>query len=350
MRTIRKLVRPAVVAAVAGMVATGALACGSPPVAEQPPPPTDGRQALLSAFDDHRIVGLMSPVVGDFVVDLIGSRRFPDTVDDIVIECGNALHQPILDRYVRGEDVPLAEVAKVWRDTTQISCGYSSFYERLIPFVRRVNDRLPAADRLRVLAADPPVDWSTVHRPADIEPFLDREPHIADVVKTEVLAKNRTALLLFGLRHLTRGEHRSAVWLYEQDYPGVTYVVAYHRRFEKDNDRLEARLASWKVPALLPIRETWLGELTPDHFPLDGHEAPPGALGYPGVDGYLYLGRRDVLLREPISFRTAVDQDYLAELNRRADVLGEPQDSPMRPANILQREAALSVLLHDPDA
>jgi hypothetical protein len=41
-----------------------------------------------------------------------------------------------------------------------------------------------------------------------------------------VLAKNRTALLLFGIRHLVHGDVDNAVRKYERDYPRVTYVVA----------------------------------------------------------------------------------------------------------------------------
>jgi hypothetical protein len=330
----RSLIRLAVLTLAAAVLFAGTASAG-------PSRPRDGRQALLSAFEDHRIVALMSPVVGSFVFDLIADRRFPDKVDDIVVECGNAFYQPLLDRYIAGEDV---DARKVWRDTTQPSCGYSSYYETLFPLVRRINERLPADRKMRVLAGDPPVDWSTVRGPADVE--LDRDEHIASVVRTEVLAKGRKALLLFGLRHLVRGNGENAVTKYERDYPGVTYVVAYHRRFEQDNDRLETRMATWPVPSLVPFEGTWLGALPATYFP-DTEDAPPGAHGYPGADVYLYLGRRDVLLAEPISVRAALDTAYLAELNRRADLLGRPADSPMRPAAVLARAAESGVLLYE---
>ena len=241
--------------------------------------------------------------------------------------------------------MPIADVREVWRNTTQPSCGFSTFYETLFAMVRRVNQKLPAAKKIRVLAGDPPVDWSTVRGPADVE-SLDRDQHIADVVKTQVLDRNRKALLLFGIRHLVHGEVDNAVQLYEKDYPGVTYVVAYHRRFERDNDRLEARMASWPVPSLVPFHGTWLGDLDASYFP-DTEAAPPGSHGFPGADAYLYLGRRDVLLAEQLNVRSLVDQDYLAELDRRADVLGEPADSPMRPAVVLQRAAESGVFLYE---
>lgn len=333
-------IRSLVLAAVACLLAGTTPALASSPEGERP-------KTLLSAFDRHRVVALMSPVVGSFVFDLISDRGFAGKVDDIVVECGNSLHQATLDRYIAGEDVPIAEVRKVWRDTTQPSCGFSSFYETLFPLVRRVNEKLPPAEKLRVLAGDPPVDWSKVQRPEDLEPFLDRDPFTASVVRDEVLAKNRKALMLFGLRHLRHGQPGNAVGIYEQDYPGVTYVVAYHRRFERDNDRLEARMASWQVPSLVPFAGSWLGDLDATYFP-DTEDAAPGERGYPGFDAYLYLGRRDVLLRQQVSLRTALDEGYLAELDRRADVKGAPEDSPLRPAAILRQAAESGVLLYDP--
>jgi hypothetical protein len=105
-------------------------------------------------------------------------------------------------------------------------------------------------------------------------------------------------------------------------------------------------MASWPVPSLVPFEGTWLGALPATYFP-DTEDAPPGAHGYPGADAYLYLGRRDVLLAEPISVRAALDTAYLAELNRRADLLGRPADSPMRPAAVLARAAESGVLLYE---
>jgi len=34
------------------------------------------------------------------------------------VEFGNSPYQPILDRYIQGEDVPQAYVQHVWRDAT----------------------------------------------------------------------------------------------------------------------------------------------------------------------------------------------------------------------------------------
>src|SRR6202040_3603417 len=112
--------------------------------------------------------------------------------------------------------------------------------------------------------------------------------------------------------HLYHGE--SAVGLYEKDYPGVTLIIADHIGFynwsplAKHNDELEARMSSWPVPSLVQqLRGTWLADLGLNYFSTM-------------ADAYLYLGPRDLLLREPKPAEIVLDNDYMAELQRRAAI------------------------------
>ena len=110
-------------------VLTAAVLVAVPADAGQPRPPSDPIGALLTAFDTHSIVAKSSPDVGTFLFDLIRDPRLPGRVNDIAVECGNSRLQPLLDAYVAGGDVP--DISRVWRDTTQPSCGFSTFYEQL---------------------------------------------------------------------------------------------------------------------------------------------------------------------------------------------------------------------------
>ncbi|EOD65541.1 hypothetical protein H480_26102 [Amycolatopsis vancoresmycina DSM 44592] len=317
-----------------------ALTLSAAPATGQPNARPDPAAALLAAFDTHSIVAKSSPDVGPFVFDLIRDPRFPGRVNDIVVECGNTRLQPLLDAYTGGGDVP--DISHVWRDTTQPSCGFSTFYEQLFALVRQVNTTQPAARKIRVLAADPPIDWSRVHTPANLEPFLDRDASIVSVVKTQVLQKGRKALMLFGLGHLTHDGGSGAVAQIEREYPGAAYVIADHRGFTSDNARLERQLGSW--PALVPLQGSWLGALETTYFPVN-REYPPGTRGYPGVDAYLYEGPADLLLREPLSARAVLDTDYLTELRRRATAIDAPPDSIEWPETFFARERTSGVLL-----
>jgi hypothetical protein len=204
------------------------------------------QDALLATFDTYPIVGGLSPSHGvrnldEFLISLVCNPRLPDVVTDIVAENGNSLYQPMLDEYIAGGDVSLARVRQVWHNGLNAAGSYSTFYEQLYPLVRRINQRLPQAKKLRVLACEPPIDWSKVTSPADFYPFLDdRDQHIASVLQSEVLSKRRKALILMGTGHLRHGTAAAAI--YEQTYPNSTFVITGHLGFAKDNDKWSLHL------------------------------------------------------------------------------------------------------------
>jgi len=135
------------------------------------PKPQDATKAILAAFGKYEVVGMGAAHgnqdLDQFILNLIRDPELPGKVNDIVVECGNSLYQPILDRYIAGDDVPLDQARQVWRNTTQPMCSVSGFYEELFPLVRRINQRLPPERRFRVVAADPPVDWSKIKTAAE---------------------------------------------------------------------------------------------------------------------------------------------------------------------------------------
>jgi hypothetical protein len=349
------------------------------------PKPADAERSLLAAFDKYEVVGMGAAHgnkdLDDFILHLIRNPAFPDKVNVIAVECGNSLYQPILDRYIAGANVPLPEVRQVWRNTTQPMCGVSGFYEELFPLVRRINQALPPEKKIRVLAGDLPIDWDKVKRPQDFgrgQYLMGRDANIASVMEKEVLSKNHKALMLFGTAHLFH-EENTAVGLYEKDYPGVTLVIADHTGFgnwtslEKYNDQFEARMASWPVPSLVrEVKGTWLADLLDTTFSTgnitfgvaDNGKLPAGPVKAKGtfselpdsanfkfskmVDAYLYLGPRDLLLNEPAPSEIMLDKDYMAELQRRAAIVGEgPITDQTNPKNISDRDS--NPFFYDPD-
>jgi hypothetical protein len=316
------------------------LALAQPPRLADPVP-QDATKAILATFDKYEVVGIHAAHGGkdldDYILSLLQAPEFPNKVNDVVVECGNSWYQPVLDRYVAGEDVSAEEMQLVWRDTTELMCSLSGFYEHLFPLVRNINRKLPAERRLRVLAADPPVDWSTVTSGRDV-PTSERDVTITTVMKDEVLAKHRKALMLFGLMHLLHGlpmnppadetpMRATAVSLYEQTYPGVTFVIIPHRGFgtfshlEPENAALEARLRSWPTPSLVPLKDNWIGNLGAAYFfqvPNSWRNRPVSTL----ADAYLYLGPLDSLRHEPTPPDILADQVYMNELQRRKAIGG----------------------------
>ena len=299
--------------------------------------------AVLAAFDKYEIVA-MSEAHGmkdedDFILSLIRNPAFPEKVNDIAVECGNSLYQPILDRYIAGEDVPFAEVQKVWRDTTQPMCGTSGFFEQFFPLVRAINQKLPPGKRLRVLAGDPPVDWSQIKSVKDVEK-KDRDASIASVMEKDVLSKHRKALMLFGIFHLFHGGGvggGNAVTIYEKDYPGRTFVVDDLADFDLQSPAQSAApFAGWQYPSLVLTKRTWLGRLGMRHFHVptlwtdndcNVHDEFPKNEQKPMadlVDAFLYLGPGDLQLTEKIPADIGLDVPYMTELLRREALVGLP--------------------------
>jgi hypothetical protein len=81
--------------------------------------PEGAIRGLLAAFHRFPVVAVgmshSQQAEADFSLALVRDPAFPSVVNDIVVECGNPLYQPALNRYVAGDSVPLEVLAPVWR-------------------------------------------------------------------------------------------------------------------------------------------------------------------------------------------------------------------------------------------
>src|ERR1017187_5976159 len=119
-----------------------------------------------------------------------------------------------------------AQLRQVWRDTTQspLNTWDSPVYEQFYRTVRAANWALPAAKQMRVLLGDPPIDWSKIRDLSQVGGFgSQRDNHAASVVKKEVLANGRRALLCYGWGHLAHGG--SLVGLLERQTNERVYTI-----------------------------------------------------------------------------------------------------------------------------
>ena len=310
--------------------------------------------AILAAFDKYEVVAMPQDHgmqdLDDFVFSLIRNPTFSEKVNDVVFESGNSLYQPLLDRYIAGEDVPFTEVQKVWRKMGQPAAGASAFVEQFYPLVRALNQKLPPQRRLRVLAGDPPIDWDQIKTFDDVIRLVHRDEGIASVMEKEVLSKHRKALMLFGTFHLFHGVAGSAVSIYEKDYSNLTFVISELGVFDTDLPNLSSsRLATWPIPSLALAKGTWLGALDLGHFIPPGtridqdcnvHHDFPKALQKPMeelVDAFLYLGPQDLRLREKIPADIALDVTYRTELQRGGAMIGFPDGASETPQEFDQQ-------------
>ncbi len=283
--------------------------------------------AVLAAFEQHRIVAIGEThgqqEHGDAQQMLLTDPRLPHVVDDIVVEFGNALYQPTMDRFVTGPAVDNPGLRLVWRNTTQSpgATGDAPIREQFYRTVRAVNWTLPPERRIRVLLGDPPIDWSRITTQAQVQAFLARrDTHMASLVEREVLAKGRRALIFYGSAHVTHspapGQNVGhGVPLIEQQTGQRVYVIVAGSH---------PRLASCPRRTVIPCTGTWLDSTDAGQF-MDA----PSLCGFPLgklTDAVLYLGQPKDLTQSLPNPAIFLDPVYWAELQRRNAITGDQND------------------------
>jgi hypothetical protein len=287
----------------------------------RPATPVNAVDAVMDAFRSHAIVALGEGKHGNeqgyrFRLSLVHDPRFPQVVNDIVVESGNALYQDVMDRFVRGEDVPDDVLRRVWRNTTQPHQVWDrAIYEEFFRAVRAVNRSLLPERRLRVLLGDPPVDWDRVTDPREVwDKWMPlRDSHPAELIHREVIAKGRRALVVYGDAHVFHKSvltpSGSLVARLERDTGTKVFSI---RTAASEFDRLEAiqpDVSSWSVPALAVIQGTVLGRASFTSY------GPPGTPDLPLeelYDAVLYVGASQTITLGPFPASLCADQAYLA--------------------------------------
>jgi hypothetical protein len=338
-------------------------------------PAIDG---VLAAFEKHRLVGLgdMHNMAQqeDFFVTLIRDPRFAKDVGNVVVEFGGATHQDILDRYINGGDVSYAELRSVWSDVvgwapTVTGLGYVNFFVQ----VRTTNLSLPPEQRVRVWLGEPAIDWSTIKTREDFMPFMSqRDSYPATIIKREILAKGKKALVIYGAGHFDMPglpaelAFKGLQTLVEDEYAKAFFIVAPYWGFVENacSAAFEQTYRDWPTPSLaFPVR----GSTIEDALRKPGCHASPASnpivvpnkteaeladlraklalaeenmLSGMNGDALLYLGPAATLTRTPQEPSIYLDAAYRAEINRRNQIRGLqplPNAIPFEPNTVSPR-------------
>jgi Haem-binding uptake, Tiki superfamily, ChaN len=266
-----------------------------------------------------------------FRLALLRDTRVTDLVNDIVVEFGNAKYQDVVDSFVAGGNVGDAELRHVWQDTTQISGVWDRpMYGDFFRAVRDFNVSVPQNRRLRVLLGDPPVDWELMRRinegpeneregkvringiwvAREDAQSLDRDAYAADVVRREVLANGRRALLLFGEMHVRR-TGKTVVSRIETSTGAKVFSIVNATGTNYDALRtLFPDMQSWPVPRAV---------LT-----------PAGAFSsgpFSESDAVLYLGPPSALTQSKLAAALCSDVGYLGMRRERMRWAGMPENT-----------------------
>jgi hypothetical protein len=316
---------------------------GQQPAVPRPAIPVEPLDAIFIAFRTHQIVALGEAHGVDqihaFKLALIRDPRFPTLVNDIVVESGNALYQDVMDRYTSGADVPFDTLKQAWQDTLAGWGWDLPMYEELFRAVREVNASQPPARQLRVLLGDPPVDWSTVRSAADVQKWQSqRDTYPAEIIRREVLAKGRRALVVYGFGHLLRTypppapgspELESIVQLVDRMGQARAFSIFPITNFSGDVTTIEPEVGTWPNPSLAHLPGTRFGatpvkffyRFLPPNFRQDDPDFWNGRLA-DQYDALLYLGPPEAFTVARLPAALCRDAAYMQMRLDRAATVG----------------------------
>ncbi len=287
--------------------------------------------AILDLYERYDVVHLgerhWNMTDYNFRISLLNYPRFAETVDDIVIESGNYLYQDILDKYVLElEDVRNSDLQKVWRNTIITSGVWdASIYKDFIHNVRKVNEGLPPEKRIRLIAAEPPIDWDKVNTADEWYSYLaQRSTHTPKVVKSEVIDKGRKAFIIYGGAHFFKFNYTFGAFgtcaenmrtNLEELIDEPIFSILPLSGDEIYSQRFQDTTGVKKPPLFVNLENSELSYLSGDLF-------FPEARSKLGefTDGILYLGVGPDLEAE-YDPEAANDSSYQAEFERRRSIV-----------------------------
>jgi hypothetical protein len=317
---------------------------GIPP---KPAVPVEPIAAIVDAFRSHSVVTFSDPHGNEqleaFRLMVVRDPRIIGVINDIVVEMGNARYQDLMDRYLRGEDVPYQTLRQVWDNTTQqqiltMETGVPAFYRA----IRAVNASLSRERQIRVLLGDPPIDWDAVQTADDFQKWLAlRDTHPADLIQREVLAQQRHVLVIYGQMHAQR---KNLLANYASDgiaetlisrLESKTGIKAFTIWWDSDLALRQPDATSWPIPSLASLRGTIPGAAdfaayrpTPARFTTTFMAIPRDQWRTLRMedqfDAVLYLGPSAAMTTAQPSPALCSDRAYVAARLARMTLIGLP--------------------------
>jgi hypothetical protein len=341
------------VAGVAGLTLPRLLVArvGAQEVALPEAKPVDPVVAIIDAFRMHPLVAVADPhgneQVHAFRLALIRDPRLADVVNDVVIEFGTARYQDVMDRFISGQDVPYSALRRVWEDTTQIEFDWDlPVYEEFFRAIRAVNATRVPGQRLRVVLGDPPMDWENIHSSTEYlarMSTLNRDEYAVDVIKREVLAKNRRALVVYGGQHLLRKNalpNASDEWarglVAQLERPGIASVFTIDPETRIPLTPGQSDITQWPKPSLALLKGTRLGQLR--------FTAPAQRLVRfeEQFDAVVYLGEPGDMTTSNMGRARCEDAEYMQMRLARLSLIKPPPGAPVAALGDLLRRSCAS--------
>lgn len=110
-----------------------------------------------------------------------------------MLEGANSLYQPLVDRYLTGENVPLKQLEAVWRNGFAIGPVADQPEIDLFEAVQNTNRSIAAGQpKLRIVCGEAALNWDTVRSRNDLQSFVPaRDQNYIKIVQEQILAKHQ---------------------------------------------------------------------------------------------------------------------------------------------------------------
>jgi len=219
--------------------------------------------ALMSVYDQFDVVALGEMherrIDSDLRIALVRHPDFAKKVRTIVVEFATTTEQTTLDRYMRGENVPKAQLERVRPRQVGSLVSDNPIYEDFFAAVREVNSRLPADARIRVFGG---------------EDNRNRDAAAVSILKEQVLQKHGKALVIYGAAHFWRVGGTGMVRMLDVSYPGRTFTVMpvggqLPGENKNDYQKFDRALTTQVRPVRVPLQRLPFRDFTAEEF-LDG--------------------------------------------------------------------------------
>tara|TARA_R110002073_G_scaffold313380_3_gene485336 strand:- start:42714 stop:43763 length:1050 start_codon:yes stop_codon:yes gene_type:complete len=303
--------------------------------------PEDGITKIIALFKEKPLIAIGEThghkQLYQFLTKLVQSEGFYKNVNAILIESGNALYQKTLDKYISGEDVPLSELQKVWMNTTQspVDAWSVDVYYIFLKTIRELNNKNPKRYQIRVIAADPPIEWMNVNTNKEyITARGSRNKFYAKTAIEEVLNKKQKALLINGGAHFGYTNAKKVNGIIEKTHPNTVTVILATSGLGRANKAMEKKLRNWPKGTITKLKNTWIGKLpgprrmvmrtsnqnsaSTNPMPTTNSTKPKGTLKEDYADFLLYFGSIDEIEYGTIDAKIYRSNKVWKELNRRS--------------------------------
>lgn len=177
----------------------------------------------------------------DYYEQLLRDPRVGSRVRLVFVEVLGTADQPQVDAYLDAPTPDRNLLARAFQDDYS---GFGWRYEtclQLLEAVRQINRGRPAAERIRVIAVNPPIYWEALHTRRDYDLFQDSLVARDYFMYRAILAQlngfkdGTKAFFLTNTRHAYKGLrardgslHWNTATFFDQHHPGKAYSVRVH--------------------------------------------------------------------------------------------------------------------------